>query len=129
MSSELDHINWLSIEQALHNDEFLNFTEVSESRMRDAYKRVYDSYQPGPVMDFKHWPEHFAYFDANEDDGQARSTDYAGESWRAGFASAACPLVEGSERFTLDKVGPPGSADKGASTMVSGAKLLELSAK
>lgn len=125
IKSEIDHLNWLSIEQALHDDEFLNVTEMPEAKMREAYKRIYDAYEPGPVMDFKHWPEHFAYFDANPDDAKARSTDYAGPGWRKEFASAARPLVAGSERFTLDKVGAPGMAERGASTMASGAKRME----
>ena len=125
IKSEVDHLNWLSIEQALHEDEFLNYTDLQESVLRRSYKRIYDAYQPGPVMDFKHYPEHFEYFHPNPDDGLARSTDYAGEGWRAKWSSGAAPLAPGSERFTLDKVGAPGMAEKGASTMTSGAKILE----
>ena len=99
---------------------------LPEQVMRDAYKRIYDSYQPGPVMDFKHYPEHFQYHHGNADDGQSRCTDYAGEGWRSGWSSATAPLVPGSERFTLQKVGPPGSHEKGASTMVSGAQAMEV---
>ena len=123
--SEIDHLNWLSIEQALHEDEFLNVNGLPEQVLRDAYKRIYDSYQPGPVMDFKHYPEHFQYHHGNSDDGQSRSTDYAGTGWRKEWSSATALLVEGSERFTLQKVGPQGSHERGASTMVSGARAME----
>ena len=92
--------------------------------MRDAYKRIYDSYQPGPVMDFAHWPEFFSYHHANKDDGQVHSRDYGGKGWRAGFSSAAPPLVPGSERFTLELVGADGMASKGAKLMPSGAQVL-----
>ncbi len=125
MRSEIDHLNWLSIEQALHEDEFLNVTSLPEQACRDAYKRIYDAYQPGPVMDFKHWPEHFSYFHPQPDDGQPRSTSYAGEGWRSKWSSGAAPLVPGSERFTLDKVGDPVVAQTGSSLMPCGAKLLE----
>jgi anaerobic magnesium-protoporphyrin IX monomethyl ester cyclase len=127
IKSEVDHLNWLSIEQALHNDEFLNVTEMPESKMREAYKRIYDAYEPGPVMDFKHWPEHFEFFDANSDDAKARSTEYAGSGWRAEFASAAPPLVPGSNRFTLDLVGAPGMAERATATMECGAKQMPAS--
>lgn len=124
IKSEIDHLNWLSIEQALYEDEFLNYNGLPEQTLRTAYKRIYDSYQPGPVMDFKHFPEHFEYFHPNPDDGQVRSTSYAGEGWRRDFSSAAPPLVPGSERFTLDKVGAPGMAEVGASSVACGAKLM-----
>jgi anaerobic magnesium-protoporphyrin IX monomethyl ester cyclase len=124
LKSEIDHLNWLSIEQALYEDEFININNLPEQAMRDAYKRIYDSYQPGPVMEFSHFPEHFDYFHGNEDDGQDRCTDYAGGAWRAGFSSAAPPLVPGSERFTLEKVGVAGSAEVGASTVPSGAQMM-----
>jgi anaerobic magnesium-protoporphyrin IX monomethyl ester cyclase len=125
LKSELDHLNWLSIEQALYEDEFINLNNLPEQVMRDAYKRIYDSYQPGPVMNFDHYPEHFAYFHPNADDGQTRCTAYAGSEWRAEHSSAAPPLVPGSERFTLDKVGVSGAAAVGASTAQSGARMLE----
>ena len=125
IKSEIDHLNWLSIEQALEEDEFINVNGLPEQVMRDAYKRIYDAYQPGPVMDFKHYPEHFQYHHGNADDGQSRCTDYAGEGWRSGWSSATAPLVPGSERFTLKRVGPAGSHEIGASTMVSGAQAME----
>ena len=126
--SEIDHLNWLSIEQALYEDEFVNVTDMSEARMREGYKRIYEAYQPGPVMDFKHWPEHFEYFHGNGDDAQPRSTDYAGEAWRARFSSAAAPLVPGSERFILERVGAPGMAERGAALTPCGAKKLDSTA-
>ncbi len=114
IKSEIDHLNWLSIEQALHEDEFLNLTGLPEQVYRDTYKRIYDCYQPGPVMKFDHWPENFQYFDPNPDDGHPNSVDYAWEGWREGWASGGAPLAPGSDRYTLDKVGAEGMADKGA---------------
>lgn len=125
IKSEIDHLNWLSIEQALHQDEFLNVNGLPEQVMRDAYKRIYDSYQPGPVMDFKHYPEHFEYYHGNHNDGQTHCTDYAGQGWREAWSSATAPLVPGSERFTLQKVGVDGAHEKGASLMVSGARAMD----
>lgn len=122
MRSEVDHLNWLSIEQALHEDEFLNVSGLPEAACRSAYKRIYDAYQPGPVMDFQHWPQAFEYFHPNADDGLDRSTTYAGTGWRERFSSAAAPLVPGSERFTLDKVAKPEVAAAGSSLMDCGAK-------
>lgn len=105
--SELEHLRWLSIEQALERDEYLNYNGLSETVMRRAYKRIYDSYCPGPVMDFKHYPENFAYFDPDPTPGH---------EWRAAFSSAAAPLVPGTEVYkgafpsmegvTLTKVDP-----------------------
>ncbi|GGX13827.1 B12-binding domain-containing radical SAM protein [Streptomyces lomondensis] len=123
--SEVDHLNWLSIEQALHEDEFLNVSGLPEQVCRDAYKRVYDAYQPGPVMDFKHYPENFQYFHPQPDDGQERSTSYAGTEWRSRWSSAAGPLVPNSHRYTLDKCAAPEVAAAGSSTMESGAKRME----
>jgi hypothetical protein len=97
---------------------------LPEQACRDAYKRIYDAYQPGPVMDFVHYPEHFEYFSPSADDGTERSTSYAGEAWRADWSSAGAPLVPGSERFTLDKVGTPEVAEAGSSLMDCGAKRL-----
>lgn len=114
IKSELDHLNWLSVEQGLHEDEFLNLTDLDEATIRAAHQRMYDSYQPGPVMNFKHCPEHFGYFHANPNDGGPRSLAYGGEGWRASFSSAGPHLAPGSERFTLDQSGPTGAAGKGA---------------
>jgi anaerobic magnesium-protoporphyrin IX monomethyl ester cyclase len=88
--SEVEHLRWLSIEQALVHDEFLNYNGLPESLMRQAYQRLYDSYQPGPVMDFKHWPAHFEKFypDPQRD-------------WRREFSSAAAPLAPGWDRFRM----------------------------
>ncbi|WP_330460377.1 B12-binding domain-containing radical SAM protein [Streptomyces sp. NBC_00820] len=122
--SEIDHLNWLSIEQALHEDEFLNVSGLDEQMCRDAYKRIYDAYQPGPVMDFRHYPENFQYFHPQSDDGLARSTDYAGQGWRAQWSSGAGPLAPGSERYTLDQCASPETAAAGSSLMRSGAKLM-----
>ncbi|MCP4805873.1 MAG: radical SAM protein [Proteobacteria bacterium] len=129
IKSEVDHLNWLSIEQALHEDEFLNYNGLSEDIIRRSYKRVYDSYQPGPVMDFKHWPEHFIYHGGNPDDGKAHSVEYAGEGWRKDFASGLPHLAPGSERFTLDATGTPEMAAVGSKTMDCGAKQLGAAAK
>ncbi len=124
--SAVDHLNWLSTEQSVLEDEFLNFNGLPERVMRDAYKRMYDSYQPGPVMNFKHYPENFIYLDPNPDDGAPRSVEYAGAGWRREWSSAGPPLVKGSERFTLDRVGTPKAAATGAALMVSGAKKMAL---
>ena len=122
--SEVDHLNWLSIEQSLYEDEFINVSGLPETSIRRAFRRIYDAYQPGPVVDFKHFPENFEYFHPNSDSGKPRSTDYAGVGWRAAFSSAGPPLTPGSERFTLDKVGPSGAAEKGASMVECGAKRI-----
>lgn len=128
MRSEVDHLNWLSIEQALHEDEFLNVSGLPEQVCRDAYKAVYEAYQPGPVMDFKHFPEHFEYHYPLASDGLARSTDYAGPAWRAKFSSAGPYLVPGSYRFTLDRVADPGVAAAGSRLATCGAKKQERAA-
>ena len=119
--SEIDHLNWLSTEQALYEDEFLNVSGLPEQVCRDAYKRIYDSYEPGPVMNFKHFPENFQYFHPQPDDGLERSTSYAGRNWRREFSSAAGPLAPGSERFTLDRCASPDVAALGSSLIPSGA--------
>ena len=123
IKSEIDHLNWLSIEQALYEDEFLNYNGLPEQVCRDAYKRMYDSYQPGPVMDFEHYPEHFLYHHPNTDDGQTRSTEYAGDKWRSGWSSASPHLAPGSERYTLKNTGTEAMAAAGAS-YPSGAQVL-----
>ena len=127
--SEVDHLNWLSVEQSLWEDEFLNVNGLPEKAMRDAYRRMYDAYQPGPVMEFDHWPRRFEYFAPNSDDGGAGSVDYAGAGWRAEFSSAGPPLTPGSERFTLDKTGVPGSADACGGMAVSGARQLGMASR
>jgi hypothetical protein len=58
--------------------------------MRSAYRRIYDSYCPGPVMNFKHFPEHFAYYDPDP---------RPGKEWRGPFSSAGAVPFPGSERF------------------------------
>jgi len=123
--SGLDHVNWLSIEQALGEDEFLNLNRLPEEELRAIHRRIYQCYQPGPVMDFNHFPEHFQYHHPIADDGSQRSVDYAGEGWRSRFSIAGAPLVAGSERYTLDKVGAPGMAEIGAAATTCGAKKME----
>jgi len=111
--SEVDHVRWLSIEQALVQDEFLNYNGLPESVMRRAYQRIYDSYQPGPVLDFKHYPENFLYFYPNGDPGNAANAAYrdylggGGPDWRSTHSSAAPPIFSGSEQFTLANTGTP----------------------
>lgn len=95
IKSEVEHLRWLSVEQALVHDEFLNYNGLPEEVSRRAYKRLYDSYQPGPVMDFQHYPEHFSYFYPNPD-----------REWRSRFSSASAPLVPGVERFGLARLQP-----------------------
>jgi radical SAM superfamily enzyme YgiQ (UPF0313 family) len=87
---ELEHLRWLSTEQALVHDEFLNYNGLPETVMRRAYQRIYDSYCKGPVMDFRHWPENYAYFypDPKKD-------------WRKEFSISGAPLAPGAERFLL----------------------------
>jgi len=124
--SEVDHLNWLSVEQALHEDEFLNVSGLPEQVCRDGYKRIYDAYQPGPVMNFKHLPENFQYFHPQPDGGTPRSTEYAGNTeWRSAFSSAAGPLAPGSERFTLAQCADPEVAANGSSLMDCGAKKMK----
>jgi radical SAM superfamily enzyme YgiQ (UPF0313 family) len=86
--SEVEHLRWLAVEQALERDEFLNYNNLPDHVMRRAYKRIYDSYQPGPVMGFKHYPEHFAYFDPDP------TTE-----WRAAYSSAAAHPTPGTEEY------------------------------
>jgi len=124
IKSEIDHLNWLSIEQALYEDEFLNLSGLPEATIRQGYKRMYDAYQPGPVMEFTQYPESFEYFDPNPDDAKQSSIDYAGKGWRTEFSSAGPRLTPGSERYTLDKTGPAGAAEVGASLVECGAKKL-----
>ncbi len=124
IKSEVDHLNWLSTEQALHEDEFLNLTGLPEATIRKGYKRMYDAYQPGPVMDFNHYPVNFEFFHPNPDDAKPSSIEYAGKGWRSEFSSAGPSLTPGSERFTLDKTGPEGAAESGASLMESNAKKM-----
>ncbi len=95
IKNEADHLRWLSIEQALERDEYLNYNNLPDSVMRRAYRRLYDSYQPGPVMNFKHYPEHFDYFDPNPRD-----------DWRSRFSSAAAPLPPEASRYRLDAAAP-----------------------
>ena len=92
--------------------------------MREGYKRIYDSYRPGPVMDFNHWPAYFSYHHPNSDSGQTHAQRYGGASWRSQFSSAAPLLVPGSERYTLDKVGAAGMAERGSVLVDCGAKDL-----
>jgi hypothetical protein len=122
--SEVDHLNWLSIEQALHEDEFLNVSGLPEQAYRDAYKRIYDSYQPGPVMDFRHLPAYFEYFHPQSNDGLERSTSYAGSGWRSKWSSAGPALVPKSYRYTLDQIAGPEVATVGSSLISSGAKRM-----
>jgi radical SAM superfamily enzyme YgiQ (UPF0313 family) len=82
---EVEHLRWLAVEQALERDEFINYNNLPEGEMRRSYKRLYDSYQPGPVMDFQHFPEHFAYYDPDP------TTE-----WRSSFASAGGVIDPGA---------------------------------
>jgi len=119
IKSEVDHLNWLSVEQALPEDEFLNLNGLPERLVRDSYRRIYDSYLPGPVMDFQHFPEHFSYFHPNPDDGAASSAAYGGTAWRREFSSAGPHRTPGWEDNTLGKTGT-------TEAMQSGGRLVEL---
>jgi anaerobic magnesium-protoporphyrin IX monomethyl ester cyclase len=109
--SEVDHARWLSIEQALVQDELLNYNGLSEDVIRTSYQRIYDSYTPGPVLDFSHYPENFQFFFSNNDGGNTMNTQYrdyrgaGGEQWRSSHSSAGPRLLTGSEKFTLANLG------------------------
>jgi anaerobic magnesium-protoporphyrin IX monomethyl ester cyclase len=111
IKTAVDHLRWLSIEQALVQDEFLNYNGLPEQVMRSAYKRIYDSYTPGPVIDFNHYPENFEYFFPSRRPGGDRNSAYrdyrqaGGPDWRARHSSAGPTVVSGAEAFTLSKVG------------------------
>jgi len=97
INDEVEHLRWLSVEQALERDEFLNFNNLADDVMRSAYKRIYDAYQPGPVMDFNHFPEHFAYYDPEPT-----------TAWRAEFASAGAVPDPATDKFRGLKASGPG---------------------
>ncbi|MBU2574742.1 MAG: B12-binding domain-containing radical SAM protein [Elusimicrobia bacterium] len=97
---ELEHLRWLSTEQALVHDEFLNYNGLPEKVMRRAYQRIYDSYCKGPVMDFKHWPGNFARFYPDPK-----------KEWRSGFSCSGAPLAPGAERFLLPHLTEQASAN------------------
>lgn len=97
INDEVEHLRWLSVEQALERDEFLNFNNLPDDVMRSAYKRIYDAYQPGPVMDFNHFPEHFAYYDPEPT-----------TAWRAEFASAGAVPDPATDKFRGLKASGPG---------------------
>ncbi len=91
--SEVEHLRWLSTEQAMVHDEFLNYNGLPEKVMRRAYQRISDSYCKGPVMDFKHWPENFVGFYPDPR-----------KEWRSKFSYAGAPLAPGAERFLLPRL-------------------------
>lgn len=122
--SEVDHLNWLSLEQGLWEDEFLNVSRLPEAQLRQFYARIYDCYQPGPVVDFQHFPEHFQYFHPRADDVSTHAAQYAGPGWRKRFSSSGILPVAGSDRYTLERVGALGMAEQGAQLAVCGAKKL-----
>jgi radical SAM superfamily enzyme YgiQ (UPF0313 family) len=109
--SEVDHLRWLSIEQALVQDEFLNYNGLPENVCRRAYQRIYESYNPGPVLDFHHFPDAWDYYYPNSDPGNRHNAEYrdyrgvGGPDWRSKFSIAGPRLLPGSERYTLAKVG------------------------
>lgn len=88
IADERKHLQWLAVEEALHRDEFLNYNGVADEDMRNMYKRVYDSYNEGPVMDFQHFPEHFAYYDPDPQ-----------REWRKSFSSAGGVIPPEFERY------------------------------
>lgn len=112
--SEVDHLNWLAIEQALPQDEFLNLNGLDERLVRDSYRRLYDSYQPGPVMDFRHFPEHFDYFHPSDRDGTDAAVAYAGRGWRAAFSSAGPRRMADWRRYSLERTGTTREARTGS---------------
>jgi anaerobic magnesium-protoporphyrin IX monomethyl ester cyclase len=122
IQNEVSHLEWLSIEQGLQEDEFLNLNRLPEDFMRKIHQRIYQCYQPGPVVDFKHFPNHFSYFHPTDNDGGTRSALYAGAGWRSKFSSAGIYPISGSERYTMDLTGAPGMASLGAAVGECGAK-------
>lgn len=88
--SEVEHLRWLSTEEALERDEFLNYNHLPDEVMRRAYRRLYDSYCEGPVMDFHHFPEHLAYYDPDPRPSHA---------WRENFSSVGAHAAPGTEQF------------------------------
>jgi radical SAM superfamily enzyme YgiQ (UPF0313 family) len=93
IKNELEHLRWLALEQALERDEFLNCNGLPPAAMREAYRRCYAAYQPGPQMDYEHWPEHFEYFDPDPS-----------EAWHEKFTSAAAPLMPGLDRYRMPEL-------------------------
>lgn len=88
--SEVEHLRWLSTEQGLVHDEFLDYNKLPEDVTRRAYQRIYACYGKGPVMDFHHFPQHLAYF-----------YPYPDDDWRSAFSSSSSLPVPGVERFRL----------------------------
>ena len=88
IKDEVAHLRWLAVEQALERDEYINYNNLTDQTMRNSYKRLYEAYQPGPVMNFKHYPEHFAYYDPEP------TTE-----WRAEYSSAGGFMDPGALPF------------------------------
>lgn len=97
LKSEVDHLRWLSVEQALVHDEFVNFSGLPERVCREAYKRLVDCYLPGPVMNFKHWPEHGEKYYPDPDPSR---------SWRKEFSFWSAPTYPGVEKYRRPDLTP-----------------------
>jgi radical SAM superfamily enzyme YgiQ (UPF0313 family) len=48
IKDEVDHLRWLANETCQADDEFLNFTELSDETLRAAYRALNQRYVPGP---------------------------------------------------------------------------------
>ena len=123
LKSELDHLNWLSIEQALHEDEFINVNGLPEQVMRDAYKRLYDAYQPGPVMDFKHYPSTSSTTIPTRTTARPTASTMPAPT---GEQVVFCRATTGTRLRAIHArhCGVEGAVEKGASTMESGAQRM-----
>ena len=78
--------------------EYLDIVAENPKVTRTAYQRLYDAYQPGPVMDFKHYPKNFEYFHPGSHAADNRAAlDYAGSGWRSEFSSAGMYRSDGWE--------------------------------
>jgi radical SAM superfamily enzyme YgiQ (UPF0313 family) len=48
IKSEVQHLRWLSKEKGSFDDEFINFTKLSEQKLREVYKKINFKYIRGP---------------------------------------------------------------------------------
>lgn len=63
IKNELDHLYFLSKERSVEDDEFINFTELSEQTLRDAYKKINHRIEVRP---YEYWNEKNNYLDKPE---------------------------------------------------------------
>jgi len=48
IKNEVEHLRWLAKETCQADDEFLNFTNLPDKTLRDAYRILNQRYAPGP---------------------------------------------------------------------------------